>query len=104
RGGALADAARELDVAAGDAADVVAAEGDAHLWVAECDVGMVARRLCGLPDAIHELEPDGEALRREHRGEPLVSVSPVREPGVSDGRGRQQVLGIAHASILALGT
>ncbi len=57
----LADGARQVEVAAGDAADVVAGEVDVDLRVGEHDVGVVVGGLGRLGDAGDELEPRGEA-------------------------------------------
>lgn len=55
--GVAADGAGQVDVAAGDAADIVARERYAYLGVGEREVGVVVGLLGGGADAVHELQP-----------------------------------------------
>ena len=72
------DLRRQPEVLVGDAALVVGAEGDAHLPVADVEVGVVVHRLGLVGDPVHE--EDGLGERRElERLHDLVALA--RPPG-----------------------
>jgi hypothetical protein len=79
--GVAADLAREVEVAAGDTADVVAGEGDDDVGVGELDVGMVVGRLGSGTDLVDQREPGVEVAGAEAGLDPPQELSPVREAG-----------------------
>ena len=83
-GGEAADLPGEVEVAAGDAADVVAGQGHDHLGVGQRDVGVVVGRLGGRTDAVDERETGREVTGAEARPDAGEQVAPVVEAGLAD--------------------
>src|SRR5699024_2951422 len=69
--GVLAGPARQIEVAAGDPADVVARQRHGDLGIREGEVRVMVRLLGGGPDAVDELETGREVAGGEADGEGL---------------------------------
>src|SRR5699024_5353763 len=76
-GGVLAGPARQIEVATGDPADVVARQRHGDLGIREGEVRVMVRLLGGGPDAVDELETGREVAGGEADGEGLTVLAPA---------------------------
>jgi len=78
-----ADLACEVEVAAGDTADVMAGERDNHVGVRELNVGVVVGGLGRGTDLVDQREAGSEVAGAEPSLDASKDLPPVRETGVA---------------------
>src|SRR5699024_4298993 len=101
-GGVLAGPARQIEVAAGDPADVVARQRHGDLGIRQREVRVMVRLLGGGTDAVDELETGREVAGGEADGEGLTVLAPAGGDGVDDLGGGEGLLRLSHAPIVPL--
>src|SRR3954449_1217208 len=93
-----ADLTRQVEVTAGDTADIVAGESDDHVGVRELNVGVMVGGLGRGTDLVDQRQTGCEVTGAEASLDPVKDLPPVLKAGLAHLRRGQLLLGVSHGS------